>query len=63
MLLGHVALIPFVGPIIVVALFALVIAVHLLLLASWLVGMVYAWQAKFKPVPVVGGWAEQLFEN
>ncbi len=55
-----IALIPLIGPIIVAALFALVIAIHLLLLISWLVGMVYAWQAKFKPVPVVGGWAEQI---
>jgi uncharacterized membrane protein len=56
-----VSLIPFVGFIVAVAIFALVITVYIVLLIGWIVGMVYALQAKIKPIPVVGRWAEQLF--
>ena len=55
-----VSLVPFIGFIIAVALFALVMAIYILLAVNWVVGMVYALQARFKPIPVVGGWAEQL---
>jgi hypothetical protein len=54
-------LIPFVGIIIAVSLFALVIGFEIALLISWMVGMVYAWQAKVKPVPFIGQWSERLF--
>jgi len=51
---------PLAGPIISVALFALVILAYIFLAATWVIGMVYALQAKMKPVPVVGGWAERI---
>lgn len=53
--------IPLVGPAIAAALFALVILAYLCLAALWVVGMVYAVQAKAKPLPVVGQWAERIF--
>jgi uncharacterized membrane protein len=55
-----IAWIPLVGPIVAAALFALVILTYVVLTATWIVGMVYVSQAKMKPVPVVGGWAERL---
>jgi uncharacterized membrane protein len=58
-----VSLIPFVGFIVAVAFFSLVITVYVVLIIGWIVGMVYALQAKIKPVPVVGRWAEQLFRT
>lgn len=51
---------PLAGPIIGAALFALVILVYILLAVTWVTGMVYALQAKMKPVPVLGGWAERI---
>ena len=54
------SLIPF-GIIIAASIFALVIVAEIAILAIWVVGMVYAWQAKIKPIPIVGRWAEQLF--
>jgi uncharacterized membrane protein len=51
---------PLAGPIISVALFALVILTYISLAATWVIGMVYALQAKMKPVPVLGGWAELI---
>lgn len=51
---------PLAGPIISVALFALVIPIYIFLAATWVIGMVYALQAKMKPVPVLGGWAERI---
>ena len=51
---------PLAGPIISVALFALVILAYIFLAATWVIGMVYAFQAEMKPVPVVGGWAERI---
>ena len=56
-----ISLIPFIGFITAVAIFAIVIAVEVFLFFSWLVGIVYALQARFKPVPVVGTWAELIF--
>lgn len=48
------------GPIIAVALFALVILTYIFLAVDWVIGMVYVLQAKMEPVPVVGGWAERV---
>ena len=52
--------IPYYGSIIAITLFAFVIASYILLIVDWVVGMVYALQAKTKPVPVIGGWAERI---
>jgi len=52
--------IPFLGPIVAVSLFSLVIAGYSLLIVAWVTGMVYALRAEAKPVPFVGGWAERL---
>jgi uncharacterized membrane protein len=51
---------PLAGPIIAAALFALVILIYTFLAVAWVIGMVYALQAKIKPVPVLGGWAERI---
>ncbi len=51
---------PLAGSIIAAALFALVILVYIFLAVTWVIGMVYALQAKIKPVPVLGGWAERI---
>ena len=51
---------PLAGPIISVALFALVILAYVFLAATWVIGMVYALQVKLKPLPIVGGWAERI---
>jgi uncharacterized membrane protein len=56
-----VSLIPFVGFIIAVAFFSLILTIYIVLTIGWVVGMVNALQAKVKPVPVVGVWAERLF--
>jgi uncharacterized membrane protein len=55
-----VAWLPLAGPIISAALFALVILIYIFLAATWVIGMVYVLQAKMKPVPVLGGWAERI---
>jgi uncharacterized membrane protein len=55
-----VAWIPLVGPSVAAASFSLVIATYVLLIVCWIVGMIYALQAKVQPVPVVGRWAAQL---
>lgn len=52
--------IPLAGPIISAALFSLVILIYIFLATTWVIGMVYALQAKMKPVPVLGGWAERI---
>ena len=55
--------IPLVGPLVAAALFSLVMATYILLAVVWIVGMVYAQQAKMKPLPVIGEWAERLFSG
>lgn len=52
--------IPYVGFILAISAFSLLIALYVALIVAWLVGMLYALQAKRKPVPVVGRWAERL---
>jgi uncharacterized membrane protein len=52
---------PFLGYIIAVAAFALVMAIELCFLFAWIVGIVYAWQGKAKPLPFVGLYASRLF--
>jgi len=52
--------IPLAGPIISAALFSLVILIYIFLAATWVIGMVYALQAKMEPVPVLGRWAEWI---
>lgn len=51
---------PLAGPIISAALFALVILIYIFLAVDWVIGMVYASQARMQPIPVVGGWAERI---
>ena len=52
--------IPLAGSFVGVTLFSLVIAAYVFLGVAWILGMVYALQAKMKPLPVIGGWAERL---
>jgi uncharacterized membrane protein len=52
--------IPLAGPLVAAALFAMVIVIYLFLAVAWIVGMVYARQAKMKPLPVIGGWGERV---
>ncbi len=53
-------IIPYFGFVFAIALFALAIVILLFLALIWIIGMTYALKAEFKPLPVVGGWAEQL---
>lgn len=48
------AWIPLVGPVLAVALFALVLAAYCGLLVAWLTGMLYALQGRAKRLPVIG---------
>jgi uncharacterized membrane protein len=52
--------IPLVGPLLAAASFSLVILVYLFLGVAWVMGMVYALQAKMKALPVVGKWAKRI---
>jgi uncharacterized membrane protein len=47
--------IPYIGFIVAIALFALVIAAYIILAVCWLIGMGYALHEKMQPVPLVGG--------
>lgn len=56
-----ISFIPYIGFIFVVACFALVIAIELCFLSAWIVGMVYAWRGRAKPIPFVGSYVGRLF--
>ena len=53
--------IPFVGFILAVTFFALVIAIALGLFIAWIIGMVYALRGQAKPLPFVGSYARRIF--
>jgi uncharacterized membrane protein len=48
------AWVPLLGPVLGVALFALMLAAYCGLLAAWLAGMLYALQGRVKRLPVIG---------
>jgi uncharacterized membrane protein len=52
--------IPYIGFILAVSLFALLMALYFALVVAWIVGMVNALQARRAPIPVVGRWAERI---
>ena len=52
--------IPLAGPLIAAAAFSQVILIGIFSVVSWVVGMVYALQARMKPLPLVGKWAERI---
>jgi uncharacterized membrane protein len=52
--------VPWVGPLVAAASFSLVMLVYVVTVVAWVAGMVYALQARLKPVPVLGRWAERL---
>ena len=54
------SLIPSVGPLIAIALFSFVIALYIVLAIAWVVGLIYALQAREQPLPIVGAWANRL---
>jgi uncharacterized membrane protein len=51
------AWIPYVGVLVGLSLFALVIAAYVGLAVSWVVGMVFALRGLARPAPLVGAWA------
>ena len=55
--------VPLVGPLVAAALFSQVLLVYLFLGIVWIIGMVYALQAKVKPLPLVGRWAERFLSR
>jgi uncharacterized membrane protein len=52
--------VPLVGPFTAAALFSLVIATYIFLIAAWIGSMVNALQDKMKALPVVGRWGERI---
>ena len=52
-----VGFIPFAGPLLASASFALVIALFIVLIVVWIIGMVRALRAEMSPLPFVGGLA------
>ncbi len=43
-----------------IAMFGIVIAAYLYGLIAWVMGLSNAWQARFTPLPLFGGWASRL---
>jgi uncharacterized membrane protein len=52
--------VPLVGPLIAAVVFSQIILLYIFLGAAWIMGMVYALQAKIRPLPLVGKWAERI---
>jgi uncharacterized membrane protein len=52
--------IPLAGPLVAAVAFSFVILTYVFLGVAWITGMVYALQAKAKPLPLIGRWMEQM---
>ena len=48
------------GFLLAMALFSLVIATYMCLVAFWLLGMLHVSQTVTKPLPIIGGWANWI---
>jgi uncharacterized membrane protein len=55
------AWIPFAGPLVGTATFALVMGAYMALVPAWLMGIVHALKLEAKAVPVFGGWGNRVF--
>ena len=55
--------IPYIGFMMAVILFALVIVAEITFIIIWIMGMVYALQGKVSPLPIVGAWASRWAET
>jgi uncharacterized membrane protein len=53
--------IPLIGAVLVVSLFAVVMATWLAALITWIMGMVNALQGNYRRVPIFGQWGERAF--
>lgn len=52
---------PLAGPLLLYSGFSIVMAAYAALVVAWVVGMINALRAQWKPVPVFGGWGERLY--
>jgi uncharacterized membrane protein len=52
---------PLGGPLLLMAGFSVVIAAYIALAVAWLIGMINALRAAWKPVPIFGGYGERLY--
>ncbi len=55
--------IPLVGPILAAGLFALVMAAAIAVVIGFIVGVINALRGRFIPIPVFGGWGDNLFKQ
>lgn len=55
--------IPLVGPILAAGLFAVVMAAAMTTVIGFVIGMTNALRARFIPIPVFGGWGDNLFKQ
>ncbi len=53
------AWVPLVGPVLAAATFSLVIAVYVVLIVAWVIGIVYVTESIYRPLPVFGRWGER----
>ena len=52
---------PLGGPLLLMAGFSVVIAAYLAVAVAWVIGMINALRAAWKPVPIFGGYGERLY--
>lgn len=55
--------IPLVGPILGAGLFSLVIAAAIAVVIGFIMGLINALRARFIPIPVFGGWGDNVFKQ
>ena len=54
-------ILPLGGPLMLMSGFSIVIAAYTAVLIAWVAGLVNALTARWKPVPLLGGWGEKLY--
>jgi uncharacterized membrane protein len=54
---------PLGGPLLLMSGFSVVIAAYTAILVAWIFGLVNALTARWKPVPLFGGWGERLYDR
>ncbi|MCW5850859.1 MAG: hypothetical protein KIT87_12360 [Anaerolineae bacterium] len=56
-------ILPLGGPLMLMSGFSIVIAAYIAIMVAWIAGVINALAGRWKPVPLLGGWGERLYDR
>ena len=56
-------ILPLGGPLLLMSGFSIVIAAYIAIVVAWIAGLINALAGRWKPVPLLGGWGERVYDR